>query len=141
MDWMLLLLLALLALFLLWDPLWMLFGVRHIWPGALRTRLRQDPRSLYLADLRTGAEYRWFRIPGAHHRQDLLARPDRVANIAPSKDVVLICMTSHRSPPTAWRARKHRRRGRGRVYNLSGGMVGWVLAGGPRESGPPDNSG
>jgi rhodanese-related sulfurtransferase len=44
--------------------------------------------------------------------------------VAPSQEVVVICMTGHRSPLVAYALKK---KGYARVYNLTGGMVGWKM--------------
>ena len=44
--------------------------------------------------------------------------------VSPSQEVVVICMTGHRSPLVAYALKK---KGYTRVCNLTWGMVGWKL--------------
>ncbi len=123
-------LLALLALFVLWDPIWWMLGSRQMPPWRLKRLLRENPGDLRLVDLRTPFEYRLFHIPGAESRPDLLRRPGEL-HPEPGQTTVLICMTSHRSPPLARMFRD-----RPGESTLTVGMVGWFLNRGPVARGP-----
>ncbi len=115
----------------LWDLGWWVAGVRPFFPRNLK-RLRDSGEPPLVVDVRTGPEYRWFHIPGAIHRPDLLTRPEALEGEDDDREVVVICMTGHRSSPVAFRLK---RRGFSRVRHLTGGMVGWALAGGPTRTG------
>ena len=123
------------ALFLLlivgWDLAWKAVGVRPMFPWDLKRRLRERPGSVALVDVRTPLEYRLFHIPGAIHRPDLLGHPNPSVPAPSDRDVVLICMTGHRSPVAAYGLKEQRP---GRVYHLVWGMVAWKLVGGATES-------
>lgn len=115
-----------------WELFWYALGVTPLLPWQLKRRQAEDPGSLLFLDVRTGPEYHWFHIPDASHRQDLLFQPEQFTHPAPRKNVVVICMTGHRSPVAAWRLKKQ---GIHPIYHLTGGMLGWKLFGGPVRSG------
>jgi len=115
------------AIFLLWDVPFYFLGVKPMLPWELKQAIRQEGEDIVLLDVRSKAEYDWFHIEGARHVPDL---GDRLAGIArenAGKRVVVICMTSHRSPPAAYRLKKE---GNLEVYNLTWGMLGFKLFGG-----------
>ncbi|XXJ18122.1 rhodanese-like domain-containing protein [Desulfovibrio caledoniensis] len=119
--------LIVLALLALWDVGWWLAGVRPMSPWALKAALKADGPPTVI-DVRTPAEYDFFHIPGAVNvpypatlNELALAAPD------PSKPVVVVCMTGHRSPPTV---RQMQQGGYTDVRNLTGGMAVWKLFGG-----------
>lgn len=126
----LLAILLFLALFFgIWDlAWWKLGGVRQLHPWELKRMLREKPDDVVLLDVRTPLEYGWFHIPDAESRQDLLLDSTTLPEVAKDKDVVVICMTGHRSPVVA---KKLQDKTGGRVYNLSWGMAGWLLFFGP----------
>jgi rhodanese-related sulfurtransferase len=112
---------------LLWDLVWPLFGVGQITPRRLKRILRDDREGVALIDVRTTAEYRWFHIPGARSMPELLLHPETYPRELQGREAVLICMTGHRSPVTAYRL--HQRHGVS-AANLTWGMVGWLASGG-----------
>jgi len=117
-----------LAFLLLWDPLWRLAGVGQMPPWRLKTLLRGGAPAR-IVDVRTAAEFRLFHIPGAEHRPDLLhdaaARAELLRQTPADSPIVVVCMTGHRSPPVVCGLADPRAR------NLTGGMLGWLLLGGP----------
>jgi rhodanese-related sulfurtransferase len=117
-------LIAALGLFLGWDVLWWVLGVKPRFPWQLKVRLDADASDLVLLDVRTPLEYNWFALPGAQNVPDLLATSGKMPPISPFQEVVVICMTGHRSPLVAYALKK---RGYARVYNLTWGMVGWKM--------------
>ena len=128
----LLLLFALLVLlWLAWDLLAPLFGVRQMPPWRLRRRLAEGQPPL-LVDVRTPQEFNWFHIPGAINAPFGSTGFDAVLKLhsrpgGPPLKVVVVCMTGHRSPLVAWSLK---RAGFGEVSNLTWGMAGWKLTGG-----------
>lgn len=117
------LVLLLLALVVLWDPVWTFLGVPPLFPWQLAAEYRPRHPDLVLLDVRTPREFSWFHIPGARNvpfSPDLAQRLD----IPRDQTLVVICMTGHRSVLVA---RNLQKRGYGKVYNLTGGMAGWQL--------------
>jgi rhodanese-related sulfurtransferase len=110
--------------FLLWDIVWWVLGVKPLFPWQLRKRLSGDTSPPLLLDVRTPLEYNWFHLPGAQNRPDLLLDDSTMLPAAPTQEVVVICMTGHRSPFVSHALKK---RGLPRVYNLTWGMLGWKL--------------
>jgi len=117
-------LLAIIGLFLLWDVVWWVLGVRPRFPWQLKDRLGAGASDLVLLDVRTPLEYNWFHLPGAQNVPDLLADSGKMPPVSPSRELVVICMTGHRSPVVAYALKK---RGYKRVDNLTWGMVGWKV--------------
>jgi rhodanese-related sulfurtransferase len=118
------LLIALIGLFLLWDAVWWVLGVKPRFPWQLKARLGAGASDLVLLDVRTPLEYNWFHLPGAQNLPDLLTGSGKMPPVSPFKEVVVICMTGHRSPLVSYALKK---RGYTRVYNLTWGMVGWKV--------------
>ncbi|MBG0776825.1 MAG: rhodanese-like domain-containing protein [Desulfovibrionaceae bacterium] len=147
MDW---LLLALILFLVLWDPFWRLLGVRQLFPWELKRILREHPESVRLVDVRTDLEHALVRIPGAISDPALEFARTPVGGDASSSGAaplpgdaslsgnaprtVVVCMTGHRSPLAAW---LHRRATGRETWNLTWGMVGWLLFGGPSAFGRP----
>lgn len=133
-------LIAILVFFLVWDVVWWILGVKPLFPWQLRKRLHSNAVPPVLLDVRTPVEYNWFHLPGAQNHPDMLIEGRSMPQVAPNQEVVVICMTGHRSPFVAHALKK---RGLTRVYNLTWGMLGWKLyewisrLGGRRE--PPKN--
>lgn len=117
-------LIVILLLFLVWDLAWWGLGVTPLFPWQLKERLRADATAPALLDVRTPLEYNWFHLPGAQNLPDLLVDGNKMPRVAPGQDVVVICMTGHRSPFVSHALKK---RGFPRVYNLTWGMVGWKI--------------
>lgn len=118
---------ALTAISLGWEILWWILGVKPLLPWQLRSALRKRPEDFALIDVRTAAEYAFFHINGAESRPELLLQPDLFEWQRGDKSLVVICLTGHRSSLASHRLRK---RGYTGVYNLTFGMLGWLLSGG-----------
>ncbi len=117
-------LIAIIVLFLVWDAAWWVLGVKPLFPWQLQKRLHTDTAPPLLLDVRTPLEYNWFHLPGAQNRPDMLLDASTMPPVAPAQEVVVICMTGHRSPLVSYALKK---RGFPRVYNLTWGMLGWKL--------------
>jgi rhodanese-related sulfurtransferase len=117
-------LIAIMVLFLVWDIVWWVLGVKPLFPWQLQKRLHSNTVPPVLLDVRTPSEYNWFHLPGAQNRPDLLLDDSAMLPVAPTQEVVVICMTGHRSPLVSHALKK---RGFPRVYNLTWGMLGWKL--------------
>jgi rhodanese-related sulfurtransferase len=117
-------LIIVLGLFLLWDAVWWVLGVKPRFPWQLKARLDAGPSGLTLLDVRTPLEYHWFHLPGAINVPEILTHPGKMDPAPLSREVVVICMTGHRSPLVAYALKK---RGYTRVFNLTGGMLGWKV--------------
>jgi len=99
-------LLAIIGLFVLWDVVWWVLGVRPRFPWQLKDRLGAGASDPVLLDVRTPLEYNWFHLPGAQNVPDLLADSGKMPPVSPSREVVVICMTGHRSPLVAYALKK-----------------------------------
>lgn len=119
------LLLVFLVLWALWDLAVPLFGIHQMPPWELRKRIALDAPPVLL-DVRTPAEYAWFHIPGAINVPFPPPAADELG-VPKDAEVVLICMTGHRSPVAAW---KLKQAGYGNVANLTWGMSAYKLFGG-----------
>ncbi|OGR05975.1 MAG: hypothetical protein A3K23_00155 [Desulfobacca sp. RBG_16_58_9] len=117
-------LLTVIGLFVLWDVVWWVLGVRPRFPWQLRDRLGAGASDPVLLDVRTPLEFNWFHLPGAQNVPDLLADSGKMPPVSPSREVVVICMTGHRSPVVAYALKK---RGYQRVDHLTWGMAGWKV--------------
>jgi rhodanese-related sulfurtransferase len=118
------LLLAIILIFLLWDTLWWFLGIKPLFPWQLKARLGAGAADLVLLDVRTPLEYNWFHLPGAQNLPHFPPDSGELPPVSPSREVVVICMTGHRSPLVAYALKK---KGYARVYNLTGGMVVWKM--------------
>ena len=110
-----------------WELFWWVMGVKPLLPWNLKNALRRNAKAFDLIDVRTQPEYRLFHISGTKNHPELLFHPERSRAQDPKKPLVVICMTGHRSPLVAYRLKK---RGFREVYNLTWGMLGWLLSGG-----------
>ncbi len=115
-------LIAAIVLLVGWDAVWWLLGVKPRFPWQLKGGSGAGPDDPLLLDVRTRLEYRWFHLPGAQNVPELLVDSGKMPPVAPSREVVVICMTGHRSPPVAYALKK---RGYTKVSHLIWGMVGW----------------
>jgi rhodanese-related sulfurtransferase len=115
------------ALLIAWDLFWPLMGVPQTMPWSLEKRLQSDDPPLVL-DVRTPGEYSLFHIPGALNRPFPL--DTGALKIPKDQEIVVACMTGHRSPIAAWRLKKA---GYGRVSNLYWGMAAYRIFGGKTE--------
>jgi rhodanese-related sulfurtransferase len=113
-------------------PWWLPFGTV---PEVPAPRLAKDLAAVpppQLVDVRTGAEFRAGRIPGAISAPiTSLAGALPRLGLDPARKVVAICLTAHRSIPAV---RLLRRRGFD-AAQLAGGMLAWRAAGLPEERG------
>ena len=124
------LLIAIILLVFGWDLAWWVLGVKPRFPWQLRDRLESPGPPPALLDVRTPLEYNWFHLPGAQNVPDLLTSDAHLPPLPPSREVVVICMTGHRSPIAAYNLKKH---GFTQVSHLSWGMAGWkIYEGGSR---------
>ncbi|TVP78900.1 rhodanese-like domain-containing protein [Thioalkalivibrio sp.] len=89
--------------------------------------------SVQVLDVRTGAEFRRSRIPGARHLPiTRFSKPHlEELDLDRERPVVAICLTAHRSIPAV---RKLAELGYD-ARQLKGGMRAWWKTGGPTESG------
>ena len=102
----------------------MVSGSQVAVPLATQGQVRRRPSDLVLLDVRTPLEYNWFHLPGAQNVPHLLTDSGKLPPVSPSQEVVVICMTGHRSPLVAYALKK---KDYARVYNLTGGMAGWKV--------------
>ena len=111
----------LIVFFSAWEFFWWARGVKPLFPWQLQVE------NYSLIDVRTKSEYNLFHIDGAKNHPELLLHPERLKPQDPSKPLVVICMTGHRSSVVAYRLRSL---GFKKIYNLTFGMLGWLLSGG-----------
>ncbi len=113
-------------------PWWLPFGAV---PEIPAPRLAKDLAAIpppQLVDVRTGTEFRAGRIPGAISVPIIsLARALPGLALDPSRRVIAICLTAHRSIPAV---RLLRQKGFD-AAQLAGGMLAWRVAGFPEERG------
>ncbi len=117
------LLIVLILFFVVWDAVWWLLGVKPLFPWQLSRQLRAKPSELFLLDVRTPAEFAWFHLPEAVNLPDAM-EASKTAQLPRDRQVVVICMSGHRSPLVANALKKQ---GFERVYNLTWGMLGWKI--------------
>lgn len=117
-------LIAALALAALWDLAWPLAGVPQTPPWQLPRQVESGSDPVIL-DVRTPAEFAWFHAPGAINRPFPL--DSETLDIPKDQEIVVACMTGHRSPIAAWQLK---RAGYAKVSNLTWGMLGYRLLGG-----------
>jgi rhodanese-related sulfurtransferase len=89
--------------------------------------------TVQILDVRTHAEFRYSRIPGARHlpiTHFSSANLDELG-LDPGRPVVAICLTAHRSIPAV----RHLRELGYDARQLKGGMRAWWKTGGPCETG------
>ncbi len=104
-----------------WEFGWWALGVKPLLPWRLKVE------NYTVIDVRTTPEYRLFHIDGAKNYPELLFHPELLKSQDPSKPLVVICLTGHRSSVVAYRLK---RQGFTKVHNLTFGMLGWLLSGG-----------
>lgn len=114
---------------------WIPFGrVDEIAPGELAERLAEPTpeagsvavRRPQILDVRTRAEYRRGHIPGAVNLPvQELAQGLEQLGLEPSRPVVAVCLSAHRSVPAV---RLLQRRGFEDAVQLQGGMMAWRRA-------------
>jgi rhodanese-related sulfurtransferase len=117
------LLLVVILLFVVWDAAWWLLGVKPLFPWQLNRQLRSGQSAWFLLDVRTPMEFAWFHLPAALNLPDALDK-EKMAQLPKERQLVVICMTGHRSPLVAYTLKKQ---GFNRVYNLTWGMLGWKI--------------
>jgi len=121
-------LIVLILFFVAWDGIWWGLGVRPVSPWRLKDMLDTSMSRPVLLDVRTPTEYGWFHIADAIPSSKLLLDLDSLKIKEKRTPIVVICMTGHRSVFVAYELQ---RQGFEEVYNLTGGMLGWLLTGGP----------
>jgi rhodanese-related sulfurtransferase len=115
-------LLFLLLFFVAWDVGWALMGVKPLFPWQLEEEYRRRNPDLVLLDVRTSAEFNWLHMAGAYHVPFHRLSAKHLEMISKKKNVVVICLTGHRSSLAAWRLQKY---GYQNVYSLTWGLAGW----------------
>ena len=126
-------LIIVIVVLILWDLGWWFgFGVSPMSPWRLKM-LVNEGRAPMLIDVRTPTEFESFHIPGAIN----VPYPATLAELAfaspdPTRPVLVICMSGHRSPPVV---RQMMQGGYTDVHNLTWGMMAWKLFGGDTASG------
>ena len=121
-------LIVLILFFVAWDGFWWIMGVPPLTPWRLEGMLDSSTSRPILLDVRTPLEYGWFHIADAIPASGLLVGAEIRGMPEKNRPVVVICMTGHRSVLAAYKLKK---RGFQEVHNLTWGMLGWVLTGGP----------
>jgi rhodanese-related sulfurtransferase len=113
-------------------PWWLPFGVV---PEIPAPRLAKDLTAVpppQLVDVRTEGEFRRGRVRGAVSVPILsFAQRLPALGLDPSRPVVAICLTAHRSIPAVRLLRRHGFD----AAHLAGGMLAWRAAGFPEERG------
>lgn len=117
-------LLVILVLVLLWDVFVPLLGVGQMLPWELKKRIESGDPPIML-DVRSPQEFSWFHIPHSVNRP-FPPDPDHLG-IAPDAEIVLVCMTGHRSPVAGYQLRQA---GFTNVHNLTWGAAMYALLGG-----------
>ena len=102
-----------------WEFGWWALGVKPLLPWRLKVE------NYNLIDVRTTPEYKLFHIDGAKNHPELLLHPELFKPQDPSKPLVVICLSGHRSSVVAYGLKK---RGFTKVHNLTFGMLGWLLS-------------
>lgn len=118
----------LLTFTLLWDVGVFLAGVPQALPWQVRKNATSD--TIYL-DVRTPAEFSWFRIPGAENMPGLLRGAQSIPPAWMGRRIIVVCMTGHRSPFVAHKLRSKYGLD---AANMTWGMLGWLASGGETES-------
>ncbi|MBK7308206.1 MAG: rhodanese-like domain-containing protein [Chitinophagaceae bacterium] len=99
------------------------FSYSKITPATYAAILK-DSSNYYLIDVRTAAEYKRSHLPGAVNFSYLNFHFGRdVDSLDRNKPVLVYCQTCHRSPLAA---RKMKRLGFRKVYDLKGGYQKWT---------------
>jgi rhodanese-related sulfurtransferase len=123
---MLKLILSLVGLLVAWELFWWALGVVPLTPWQLASRMENPSREVIVVDARTRAEYDLFHIPGVDNHPGLLASARGLDDLPRNIPVAVICLSGHRSSIAGYRLKQM---GFHRVYNLSGGMIGWAATG------------
>ncbi len=113
-------------------PWWWPFGKVPEIPAPRLARDLAAPAPPQVLDVRTEAEFRRGHVRGAVNVPlHALRRRISAAGLDPSRPVVAICLTAHRSVPAV----RLLVRSGFRAVQLAGGMMAWRAAGFPEESG------
>jgi len=75
-------------------------------PWQLQAKLSAGASGLILLDVRTPLEYNWFHLPGAQNLPHVLADGGKMPPVSPYQEIVVICVTGHRSPLAAYALKK-----------------------------------
>jgi len=90
-------LIVLILLFVAWDGIWRVLGVRSVSPWRLESMLSSSTSRPLLLDVRTPVEYGWFHIADAIPSSGWLTDSDSLNIEEKSTPIVIIRMTGHRS--------------------------------------------
>lgn len=96
-------------------------GIRRMKASELQERLKSDPRSLAVIDVREPSEFKGGHIANAKNIP-LSGLGAKLSALPKDKDVVFVCRSGNRSMMASRRAQ---RAGLQAVYNLTGGMSMW----------------
>lgn len=127
---------VLIVIYILWESLWIILGLKQMSPWKLRKMLAEGER-IRIVDVRTPCEFKLLHIKDAESAPLFTgASFDKAMDLhgdpGGPPTVVVVCMTGHRSPLVAWQLMKT---GMPETYNLIGGMLLWKLVGGATQSG------
>jgi rhodanese-related sulfurtransferase len=104
--------------------------LRHLFPQRAKASADQarqlQRQGAILLDVREDSEWRAGHAPGARHIP-LSRLPARMKDLPPSRTVITVCRSGHRSARAAALLAREGRE----VVNLSGGMNAWARAGLP----------
>jgi len=96
-------------------------GIKNISASDLQERIKSDPNSLEIVDVREPSEFKGGHILKAKNIP--LGRiGEKLSDLPKDKDVVFVCRSGGRSMMASRKAQKAGLKG---VYNLSGGMSAW----------------
>lgn len=107
-------------------PWWLPFGrVDEIAPRDLWARLAKEGKELQILDVRERVEFGVGHIKRAKNVpiHDLSRRLGEL-DLNPEKEVIVVCLSGHRSIPAQHLLRQSGFRA---VHNLAGGMIAWWL--------------
>lgn len=96
-------------------------GIKRISANELQDRLKSDPNSLEVIDVREPSEFKGGHITKAKNIP-LGGLRGRLYDLPKNKDVVFVCRSGNRSMMASRQAQKV---GLQAVYNLAGGMSMW----------------
>ncbi len=103
-------------------------AIKEIMPNELYALKKAQPGALRVIDVREFSEMASGVIPGAEP-MPLATVPLRLSELAQDEQLVFVCRSGARSAQACVFLQQ---RGYEQVYNLSGGIMGWVSSGLPR---------
>jgi len=120
------LLFLIILFFLIGDVIFYFLGVQPLSPWELKENFDSIIKESILIDVRLPVEYKAFHIDQVLQYPNLFGDPDAYdyENDIP---VIVVSLMGHRASLTAYQLKK---RGVKTVYSLTGGMLGWKIAGG-----------